>query len=47
MPGLRASGVPRGATYRASAELSLDLIPRADPVYATFLSLTSAGAGRG
>ena len=47
MLGLRASGVPRGATYRASAELSSDLIPGADPVYATFLSLISAGGGRG
>ena len=47
MPGLRAYGVPRGATYRTSVELSLDLIPGADLVYATFLSLTSAGGGRG
>ena len=43
MPRLKASGVPRGATYRALVELSSDLIPGADPVYATFLSLTSAG----
>ena len=40
-------GFPRGATYRASAELSSDLFPGADPVYDTFLSLTSAGGGRG
>ena len=46
MPSLRVSGVPRGATYRALAELSSDLIPGADPVYATFLSLTSVGGGR-
>ena len=32
MSGLRASGVPQGATYRASAELSSVLIPGADPV---------------
>ena len=47
MPGLIASGVPRGATYRASTELSSDLILGADPVYTTILSLTSAGGGRG
>ena len=47
MPGLRASGVPRGATYRALTEVSSDLILRADLVYAAFLSLTSAGGGRG
>ena len=47
MPGLRAFGVLRGATYRASVELSSNLIPEADPVYATFLSLTSTGGGRG
>ena len=47
MVGLRASGIPRGATYRASTELSSDLIPGADLVYCTFLSLTSAGGRRG
>ena len=47
MTGLRVFGVPRGDTYRVSAELSSDLIPGADPVYATFLSLTTVGGGRG
>ena len=47
MPGLRASGVPRGATHRAAAELSSDFIPRAVFIYATLLSLTVAGGGRG
>ena len=47
MPGLRAYGVPRGATYRVLTELSSDLIPGADSIYATFLSLTSEGGSQG
>ena len=47
MSGLRASRVPRGATHRAVAELSSDFIQRAVFIYATLLSSTAAGGGRG
>ena len=47
MPRIRASWVPKGATYRASVELSCDFIPRADRIYATFFSVTPVGGGRG
>ena len=47
MPRLRAPWVPRGATYRASVELSGDFILRPDSIYATLLSSTPAGGGRG
>ena len=47
MLGLRASRVPRGATHRAAAELSSDFIHREVFIYATLLSSTTAGGGRG
>ena len=47
MPRLRASWVPGGATYRASAELSCDFIPLADSIHDTLFSSTPAGGGRG
>ena len=46
-PGLRASGVPRGATHRAPGELSSGFIHRAVFIYATLHYSTVAGGGRG
>ena len=47
MLGLRASGVPRGATHRAAAGLSSGFVPRAVSIYPTLLYSTAAGEGRG
>ena len=47
MPGLRASRIPGGATYRAVAELSSGFVPRAVSIYPTLLYSTAGGGGRG
>ena len=47
MPGLRASGIPRGDTYRAVAEMSSGFVPRAVSIYTALLYSTAAGGGRG
>ena len=47
MPGLRVSGIPRGATHRVAAELSSDFIHRVVSIYTTLLYSTAGGGGRG
>ena len=47
MLGLRASGVPRGATRREAAEMSSGFVPRAVSIYPTLLYSIAAGGGRG
>ena len=47
MPGLRASGIPGGATYRVAAEMSSSFVLRAVSIYTTLLYSIAAGGGRG
>ena len=47
MLGLRASGIPGGATYRVVAELSSGFVPRAVSIYTTLRYSTVAGGGHG
>ena len=47
MPGLRAFGIPKGATHRAAAEFSSYFIHRAVSIYNTLLYFKAVGGGRG